>query len=295
MPATPVYGQTIPSTTDPDNFIALCWNDLNPANAGSTISYFNTGTAPNRKLVVKFTTSHYGGTTYPFVVQAILYEGTNVIELHTTTISNASTFDPGATTTQGIENLTGSSGVAVPGRNGTIFAAVNDAYRFTQFIPYSYTWNPGALSGAAANVIPTTSGSYNVTTSDGTACNMSTSSPAITVNTCTLSLNLKLFIQGWYIGNGQMEPVLDTDGLNASPTACDSITVELHDQFSPSTIVKSNKILLSTNGLANIVYPPSVIGSSYYIVIKSRNAIETWSKNPVPFTGSIVNFDFSKP
>ena len=94
MPATPVYGEAIPNTTDPDNFIALAWNDLNPQNAGSSISYFNTGVAPNRKLIVKYSTSHYGGTIYPFVVQAILNEGSDIIEIHTTTISDASAFDP---------------------------------------------------------------------------------------------------------------------------------------------------------------------------------------------------------
>ena len=182
MPASPVYGSSIPSSADPDNFIALAWNDLNPQNAGSTISYFTTGISPNRKLVVKYNTSHYGGTSFPFVVQAIMYEGTNVVEIHTTTISDASSFDASATTTQGLENLDGSSGVPVPGRNGTIFSASNDAYRFTQYIPYSYLWNPGNLNGAAQTVVPASTGAYTVRVSDGTACLASFSTPSITVN-----------------------------------------------------------------------------------------------------------------
>jgi hypothetical protein len=76
MPPTPVYGEAIPFHGDPDNFVALAWNDLNPQNAGSSIRFFTTGAAPNRRLIVNYSTSHYGGTAYPFVVQGILYEGT---------------------------------------------------------------------------------------------------------------------------------------------------------------------------------------------------------------------------
>src|SRR5436190_21975462 len=40
-------------------------------------------------------------------------------------------------------------------------------------------------------------------------------------------LNLKMFIEGFYIGGGQMQAVLYTLNLNVNPAACDSITVEL--------------------------------------------------------------------
>jgi len=295
MPATPVYGQPIPSTIDPDNFIAIAWNDLNPANAGSSISYFTTGTSPNRKLVVKFNTSHYGGTFYPFIAQAILYEGSNLIDIHSTTVSNVSAFDLAATTTQGLENANGSGGVAIPGRNATLFTATNDAYRFTPYSPYGYSWTPGNLIGAAQTITPTATGSYTANATDGTSCFMLVNTPIITVNPCTLALNLKMYIQGLYLGNGQMQPLLNTVGLSSNPLACDSMIVELRDPLNLTSVFNSQKVLLKTNGLANAIYPNSIIGNSYYIIIRHRNSIETWSKNPVLFSSSLVSFDFTAP
>ncbi len=295
MPATAVYGETIPSTNDPDNFIALAWNDLNPQNAGSSISYFNTGTSPNQKLVVKYATSHYAGTSYPFIVQAILFEGTNTIEIHTTTISDVSIFDPEAKTTQGVENLDGSNGVPVPGRNSTFFTANNDAYRFIPFVPYSFTWQPDNLIGAQQTIFPASSIIYTVSVNDGTSCHQEIPAPDIIVIPCTIALNLKLFIQGFYAGNNLMFPVLNTTELNANITACDTITVELHDPLALTPALKSNNVLLSTNGQATISYPKEIIGNDYYIVIRHRNSIETWSKNPVHFSGNLVTFDFTTP
>lgn len=293
MPAQPVYGSVIPSSADPDNFIALAWNDLNPQNAGSSINYFNTGTSPNRKLVVKYNTSHYGGTSFPFVVQAILYEGTNVVEIHTTTISDASSFDGGATTTQGVENLDGSGGVAVPGRNGTIFSASNDAYRFTQYIPYTYSWMLGNLNSASQTVVPASTGAYTVNVSDGTACIASSSTSSIVVNTNCIVLNLKIFLEGYFTNNGKMKSVLYNNSFNSDSTVCDTITVELHNSTSPFSKVSTIKTLIHTNGKASIVYPDTILNQSYYIVIRHRQSIETWSKNPILFNTQVKSFDFT--
>ncbi len=107
------------------------------------------------------------------------------------------------------------------------------------------------------------------------------------------AFNLKLFIEGYYAGGGLMQPVLFNTGLSLNDTDCDSITIELHDQFSYSTL-HTNKVMLSTNGLATVNYPTSILGGSYYITIRTHNAIETWSKFPVTFNSSPVYFDFSE-
>ncbi len=108
-------------------------------------------------------------------------------------------------------------------------------------------------------------------------------------------INLKVFIEGFYLGNRQMQPVLFNDSLNASPTACDSITVELHNATSPYSTFTSVNVLLHTSGSADVRFPTSVLSNSYYIVIRQRNSIETWSKNPVRFNDAIASFDFTSP
>jgi PKD repeat protein len=254
QPAQPVYGVPIPTPSLPNNLIALAWNDLFPPAAGSTISYFNTGSAPNRKLIVKYNTSHFGGTAYPFVVQGILSEGTNEIEIHTTTISDASPFDGDATTTQGVENVEGNSGIAVPGRNGQIFSAANDAYKFIQYIPYSFLWQ-GNLNGAMQTVNPTSSGTYNVTVSDGSACVETFTTPFIEVNPNCNEFILQAFLQGYYEGDNQMRACLYDAGLNNDSTVSDSITVELYDQNLLNSPATSLKTLLHTNGRASCAFP----------------------------------------
>lgn len=106
------------------------------------------------------------------------------------------------------------------------------------------------------------------------------------------ALNLKLFIEGYYMGGGLMQPVLFNTGLSLNDTDCDSVIVELYDQFS-NTILFSNTVILNTYGLASVQYPNSLYGGSYFIVVRVRNAIETWSKLPVTFNNAPVYFDFS--
>lgn len=290
MPAS-YFSSPVPAAATPNNMIALCWNDLNPSIAGSSVNFFTTGTAPNRKLVVRYTTFHFGGTAYPFTVQAILYETTNVIEIHTTTISNVAAYDPAGLTLQGIENANGTDGVAVPGRNSTLFAASNDAYRFTPYTPYIYTWQPGNLSGATQNVTPASSGSYTAYITDGTACNAPFISPSITVNTCTLTLNLSMMLEGYYSGGSTMSPVLNNAGISSNPNHADSIAVELHDVMSPETIVATANTIVNSSGLATVTFPPAFSGGTYYVVVRHRNSVATWSKNPVTL-GPVTNYDF---
>ncbi len=109
-----------------------------------------------------------------------------------------------------------------------------------------------------------------------------------------MPFSVGLFIQGFYTGSSLMTPVLFNNGLNISNTACDSITVELHDSQNPSFVILTQKTLLRTNGLSVIAVPPGLLGSSCYIVVKHRNALETWSKTPVTIASNQI-FDFRYP
>ncbi len=119
-------GHTVPNTSDPDNIIAFAWSDLNP-NEGGSFQYFTIGTAPNRIFVVDVKNlSHYG---FPGRVtsQIQLYETTNIIEIHTTEMTYG-----GAVHTMGIENVDGTIGFAVDGRNASIWSAAEE---MVQFVP----------------------------------------------------------------------------------------------------------------------------------------------------------------
>ncbi len=110
------------------------------------------------------------------------------------------------------------------------------------------------------------------------------------VNTCNVTINLTLFLQGYYTGGSTMAPVLMNEGIGASTTLVDSIVVELHSEISPATVVSSTTVLLNTNGTASCSYP--VAPGNYYIVIKHRNTVQTWSAAPVAISAipSVYNF-----
>ena len=104
-------GQFLPDPNSPNNLIAFAWEDLSPNNGG-IIQYFYEGTAPNRKLVVDFIdVPHFSGGGL-VTTQIILFETTNEIEIHTTSMTGNG--DPH---TMGIEDATGSNAKTVPGRN----------------------------------------------------------------------------------------------------------------------------------------------------------------------------------
>lgn len=141
-------GENIPlnSPSGPNNVIALAWEDLIVDNV-SVLDYFLVGTAPNRILVINYNNIEQLGTSSRITVQAQLYEGSNIIEIHTTTQPVNRGFD---FHTQGIENADGTIGFTPPGRNAASWTATNDAYRFTpsQALltgPFIYSWTPSVL------------------------------------------------------------------------------------------------------------------------------------------------------
>jgi len=104
-------------------------------------------------------------------------------------------------------------------------------------------------------------------------------------------LNLNCFIQGYWDGAGAMLPVLANQGITSGPNSCDSISIELHNATAPYAVSYSTKTILNKNGTASCTFP--FLNGSYYIALKHRNALETWSAAPVLMTASPVNYNFS--
>jgi len=107
-----------------------------------------------------------------------------------------------------------------------------------------------------------------------------------------MTLNLKAYIEGYYVSGGMMKNVLYNEGVTNNPgNECDSITIQLRQATSPYAVISESKQILNTNGTVTFSGTASA-DMAYYIVIKSRNAVETWSKDPVMLTGNIT-YDFS--
>lgn len=107
----------------------------------------------------------------------------------------------------------------------------------------------------------------------------------------TPDLQLRLFIQGFYLGNHKMIPVLSLLGLAGGSTVVDTVTVELYDTESLAPVYGS-QALLDEDGYASMRVSEALLGRSFYVAIKHRNSIETWSAVPIQIAFDQY-FDFS--
>lgn len=149
------------------------------------------------------------------------------------------------------------------------------------------------LTDTQLDVDLTTTYSGIVSISVTTACGVA--SIPFLINSSTLTLNLSLFLQGFYTGGSQMTPVLTNNGISLNPTEVDTILIELRDPMSPTTVLHAGQSVLHVDGTASMTIPSSLNGLSAYIVVRHRNSLETWSKLPVTFGGSLTGFDFTTP
>jgi hypothetical protein len=93
-----------------------------------------------------------------------------------------------------------------------------------------------------------------------------------------LSLNLKAYLEGFW---------------NSSTQVSDTAKVYLANSTSPYALIDSQKVVISAAGTANLTFTNASEGS-YYIVIKHRNHLETWSALPQTFSlNSESSYDFT--
>ena len=106
------------------------------------------------------------------------------------------------------------------------------------------------------------------------------------------TLNLKLFIEGYYdTVTDLMTPVKANQGVGISTTDVDDITVELRNATTFALVATTNA-MLKTDGTANCTFSSNYSGS-YYIAVKHRSAVQTWSATPFLLSTLPPNYDFT--
>ncbi len=130
------------------------------------------------------------------------------------------------------------------------------------------------------------------------ACIASGTNPATSaaikfkVSYCTQDVNLKVFIEGYY--NPISDSMLAVADPVGHPTSTDSLTLQVVDSAG-FAVVASQKKLISTHGQATFNFTGLLPGHRYYFVVKSRNTIETWSKQSFYFTTANKTIDLTIP
>jgi surface protein len=145
----------------------------------------------------------------------------------------------------------------------------------------SYTWTANGQTY-------TQSGIYTRTSLNASGCTH-TDTLQLNIQVCQTELHLGCLLEGYYDGNTGMMPVLQNQGEATTAGACDTIQVELHSDTAPYLMETSTHAVLQQNGTAICIFP--IQTGSKYIVVKHRNAIETWSAQPINM-GAVVNYDF---
>lgn len=164
--------------------------------------------------------------------------------------------------------------------------------------PYLTLWTNGngdtlnnqQTNNFAITVSSLAAGYYNVRIEDDRGC-VSNVDTIILSAPCNDTLDLKLFIQGYYTGSSTMTPTLLNEGVGSSSFITDSIDVILRDAVSPYAQVDSKRVLLQTDGTTRAIFNDH--SGAYYLVVAHRNGLQTWSAAPVSFSGSHVQYDFS--
>ncbi|MFZ1323401.1 MAG: hypothetical protein WAT71_17750 [Ignavibacteria bacterium] len=94
-------------------------------------------------------------------------------------------------------------------------------------------------------------------------------------------LDLSLLIEGFY------------DGAEDKMRMSDTVTLSLRESNSPYVLKDFSKSVIDKNTFNGYFNFSNVPSGNYYLQIKHRNSIETWSSLPVNYTeGSVMNYSF---
>ncbi|MBL7767106.1 MAG: S8 family serine peptidase [Chitinophagaceae bacterium] len=229
--------------------------------------------------------------TYNYVVTALSSNGCT-----SSATSSAVTVNPTTNTT-----------TTASACNSYVWAVNNQTYTASG----TYTVNNGCATNTLnLTITPSSTNTTNITaansytwpvngqtyTSSGTYTHVVgcvTNILNLTITTSQSTLTLTAFIQGYYNSTANtLASSLLNQGKPNPGTHCDTVTVELHASTFPYAVVHSVKAILTTSGSVTCNFPGTVNGNSYYIAVKNRTAVETWSAAPVAFTAA-TSYNFS--
>jgi len=196
--------------------------------------------------------------------------------------------------------------------NGTVISAVKTnctspgtrigTYRLTNTADFKTASTPKHIfssaigNGKTSTLVAAYVGGVNTTISGTNMgyATVGTCDQNISFNPATLNVNVRALLEGPYIGAGQMATTLFSLGLSSDPTATDTVEIKFWNPsaLSASAPTYSTKAILHADGTASMSLSISELGNSYYLAIKHRSSIETWSAAPISITYP-TNYDFT--
>ena len=206
--------------------------------------------------------------TFPASSFAPCYGTSNSINVTVTPAPNISSFTP---TSGGVGQAVSISGTGFTNASSVLFNGISAAFSVVNDGLINTTVPAGSTTGLISVITP---------------CGTGTSIGTFTSSVSVVTLNLKVFIEGYYNASGTLNSPLGTSNS-------DSIDVSLAASAAPHAILFTKRSAINLSGNGSFTFPSTVQGNSYYIVVKHRNSLETWSGSAVPLPSSTNSFDFT--
>jgi len=170
----------------------------------------------------------------------------------------------------------------------TLVLTINNSTSSSETVTSStcgtYTWSVN-------NQTYTTSGTYTSTSTNAAGC-PDTKTLVLTINPCQTVVNVKFNIEGYYNANTHaMEAAAYNQGTSSNSTDVSLVTIELHDSTTYD-LVASTTGMLQTSGNVQAIFSTAPVGS-FYLVVKQRSAIQTWSATPIIVGATTATYDFT--
>jgi hypothetical protein len=265
-----VTGQVTVATAGRYEWKAVLWGNWSTAYPADNSWIYTT--VPNQVVTFTFNTNTYTDNWFPL---------TNIVNAND---------NPGPVVAAGTHQGWNNAGTEVmhdDGLDGDL-AAGDGIYTWHAILaaPGNYGWKPvysGTWDAWGSDNRKMYSADQNYTTTDPNQnvyfyLNNNTGRIAVSAQPA-LRLNLTVLIQGYLnLSNSKITP--------------DTVSVELHNSVSPYALIDSKQVLLDSSGNGTLYFnhPNDV---PYWLVVKFRNCVETWSWAAVTFTGSVLNYDFT--
>ena len=244
------------STTTVTSFAAIGGGNINPNGTWKLLAIDN--------AAVDVGTINSFSITFPASANAPCYGISTIIPVTEITAPVISSFTPSSGNAGTVVTIIGSE---FTNASSVTFNGITAVFSVTNNTTISATVPSGNANG---NIV--------VTTPCGTGTSGTTFSSSIT-------LNLKVLIEGFTSTAGTMRLPLGT--------SCDSLRVYFASPTTPYGILYSSNGTINATGNGIFTFSGAAMGGSFYIIVKHRNSLETWSGAPILMPSNNNFFDFT--
>lgn len=278
------YSNTsIPSSSEPNNALFGFWDDLDIRSSGAVYYYYD---SPNNRFIVEFKNVPHYSSGGPYTFEIILNSNGQILYQYQSIVS----LDNSATI--GNENSGGTDGLQMVYNNTYVHNNLAvliklggidwvDENPVSGSVPISGNQNVDVEFNSTGLAVGTYTGLLKIASND----------PVTPLKNVLVKLNVGLSVAS--------EITLALEGFyNNSISALnlrDTTSIYLRNTSPPYAIIDSATGVIDSVTFAGSFLFQNAPSGTYYLQVKTRNGLETWSKNggEVYTQGSLFTYDFT--